>query len=115
MNLLQETLDAIELSSKKVSDIKEYYIEIDKSFQNERYVPKSNKTVAILKGSSGESLIQESELNLEYDDCSGHQYIEGWISFTDNSWLHRAYSSECVEEGWEYIECPKLSQYLKIS
>lgn len=107
MNLLQETLVAIELNEKKISDIKEYCIEIDKSFQNERYVPKSNKTVVILEGSSWEGLINEPELNLEYDDCSGYQYIEGWISFKDHSWLQRMYEQEYGEEGWEYFKCPK--------
>ncbi len=109
MNLLQETLDAIELSKKEVSDIEEYYIEIDKSFQNERYVPRSNENVLIIEGSFGTNLVKEPELNLEYDDCSGSggQYIEGWISFKDNSWLQRTYISEYGEEGWEYFKCPK--------
>ncbi len=108
MNLLQETIEAIEYLNKDINDIQEYCIEIDQSFESIKYVPKSNKTTTIVKGSSGENLIKEQKLNLEYDAYSGNMYIEGWISFKDSSWLQREFIQEYQEEYWAYYTCPKL-------
>ncbi len=95
MNLLQETLDAIELSNKKVSDIKDYSIYIDKRDTN---------NIQNIVHVTGEDILQETELNFEYDDRSGYQYVEGVINFINGSKLQRAYEPEYTEEGWEYIK-----------
>ncbi len=95
MNLLQETLDAIELSNKKVLNIKDYSIYIDK---------RNTDNIQNIVHVTGNDILQETELNFEYDDRSGYQYIEGFINFNDGSKLQRMYEPEYTEEGWEYIK-----------
>ena len=47
------------------------------------------------------------ERAVNYFDGYGSQEWDGWISFTDGSWIER--SEYDGSEWWAYKSCPKLS------
>ena len=90
MNLLEETLSVLKRINKTLDDIE--YIYVVKMSWNSNNVLISSKAW------------QPELLDFEYDKGYGSQSIDGWITFTDNTWLSRAeYDGS---EWWEYHEKP---------
>lgn len=51
------------------------------------------------------------ELDFEYNAGYGSQEIEGFISFTDDTWLER--EEYDGSEWWDFKQCPKLEDFIK--
>lgn len=51
------------------------------------------------------------EDRLRYSPDYGNQVWDGWVSFTDGSWIERKERNGC--EWWEYIECPSIKKELE--
>ena len=113
-NLREETLEIIENTKHSLSQVDEYYIDIGR-YKKQGYIYENMVEQIILSGKSSEELLSEKELNFEYDESLVYPSIDGWISFKDGSWLRRIYDYDVNYNYWEYNQCPKLSQYLKIS
>lgn len=47
----------------------------------------------------------------KYSPDYGNQIWDGWVSFTDGSWIERRERNSC--EWWEYIECPSIEKELE--
>lgn len=118
INLLEETIDKIKQIGLNISDINEYYMSITPPDNNNDYDP--DKTVLIY--GTGENLINESVINIDYEENLEFQMVEGWISFKDGSWIERdsEYQDEddrrednSIYEYWVHNKCPKISDCIK--
>lgn len=102
-NLLEEIKKDLSVFHKTTSDIALIHIrKIDEDDYGD-FTPYLTLTAPITE----EDL---SSLNFEYDSGFGTQYIDGFITFTDNSWLQR-----CEYDGsewWGYYKCPQIEDLL---
>ncbi len=119
INLREETINKIADIGLKTSHIKEYYISISHPDASNHYDPA--KTVTIY-GTGEENLLNDPNFNLDYDEDIKYQMIEGWISFTNGSWLQRFLCYEddygSIDDGdvyeyWIYNRFPELINYVK--
>lgn len=121
INLRKETINKIADMGLETSQIKEYYMSISHPNVNNQYDP--TKTTIIIYGTGEESLLNDPNFNLDYDEDIKYQIVEGWISFTNSSWLERflCYEDDYgsigddgdVYEYWTYNRFPELINYVK--
>ena len=89
---------------------KEFYIRYT-SFkdENDNWINWQNRKTRTFFGNDLELLMQE--LDFEYNAGYGSQEIEGFISFTDDTWLER--EEYDGSEWWDFKQCPKLEDFIK--
>ena len=109
MNLKTEILEKLKDCNKTFGDIKEFYIRYT-SFKDENgnWINWQNRKTRTFFGDDLELLMPE--LDFEYNAGYGSQEIEGFISFTDDTWLER--EEYDGSEWWDFKQFPKLEAYL---
>ena len=105
-NFIEETLEVIDGREVKEFNLEFYSLDFsDADDDNDR------RTTASAKGVGKEALMsffaQLPERAIDYDSGYGSQEWEGWVSFTDGTWIER--SEYDGSEWWSYRSCPKLS------
>lgn len=105
-NFKDETNNFID-SYFKDKQIKEYWLKYEIGYCDENG---EDKTILVY----GEGDVDWSKIPEEclfYDSGFGVQYWNGWISFTDGSWMSR--EEYDGSEWWKENTTPKLSEYVK--
>lgn len=105
-NFIEETLEAI--NGREVKEFKLEFYSLD--FVGVEDSDDDVRTTASAQGVGKEALMsffaQLPERAIEYDSGYGSQEWEGWVSFTDGTWIER--SEYDGSEWWSHKSCPKL-------
>lgn len=104
-NFIEETLEAI--NGREVKEFKLEFYSLDFSDADD---DNDIRTESSAQGAGKEALMsffaQLPERAIDYDSGYGSQEWEGWVSFTDNTWIER--SEYDGSEWWSHKSCPKL-------